>query len=226
MPHPALAPGGALGRLVRRQCLSLTALCGAALTSPLAAQLPALSLDASVGAKSGAQRVAASVWYPVAHLGGRLDLRLGVRGSAYAGDPIDYTNRGTVQGSLVPSVTIDPAVYALNGAVYGELRLSDPAALGANLDLVGVAVGPARTAGSLAEKPQAFSYFRYGSADHGALNSEFFVSLRVASRVRVRAGVSHYVTNYTVTDTVAAGAPSSRYQRFQTVPFVAVTLRL
>jgi len=118
------------------------------------------------------------------------------------------------------------AVYALNGAVFGKLDLTNLVALGANLDVIGVATGPTRTAGSLSEKPQAFSYFRYGSGDHGALNSEFFVSLRVAPRVRVRGGASHYVTNYTVTDTAAVGAPRSRYQKFQTVPFIAVRLQL
>ena len=59
-----------------------------------------------------------------------------------------------------------------------------------------------------------------------ANDSEFFVSLRVAPRVRVRGGASHYVTNYTVTDTAAVGAPNSRYQKFQTVPFIAVRLQL
>ena len=52
-----------------------------------------------------------------------------------------------------------------------------------------------------------------------------FVEL-IASRVRLRVGLSHYVTNYTVTDTAASGAPSSRYQRFETVPFFAVAVRL
>jgi len=204
---------------------SLTALCAATLAAPLAAQLPLISLDASVGAKGGARRAAVSAWYPVVHLVGRVHLGLGARVSAYGGDPIGYTNRGTVQG-LASTVPIDPAVYALNGAVLGELDLTNLVALGANLDVIGVATGPTRTAGSLAEKPQGFSYFRYGSGDHGALNSEFFVSLRVAPRVRVRGGASHYVTNYTVTDTAAVGAPSSRYQKFQTVPFIAVRLQL
>ncbi|TMI76341.1 MAG: hypothetical protein E6H05_03940 [Bacillati bacterium ANGP1] len=205
---------------------SLTALCAAVLAAPVAAQLSPISLDASVGAKGGAQRAAVSAWHPLVHLAGRLHLGLGARVSAYGGDPIDYTNRGTVQGRLASSVPIDPAVYALNGAVFGKLDLTNLVALGANLDVIGVATGPTRTAGSLSEKPQAFSYFRYGSGDHGALNSEFFVSLRVAPRVRVRGGASHYVTNYTVTDTAAVGAPSSRYQKFQTVPFIAVRLQL
>jgi hypothetical protein len=206
--------------------LSLTAVCAATLATPLAAQLSPISLDASVGAKAGAQRAAASIWYPVVHLAGRLLLGLGARVSSYGGDPIDYTNRGTVQGSLASTVSIDPAVYALNGAVFSEFDLTNLVALGANLDVIGVASGPTRMAGPLSEKPQGLSYFRYGSRDHGALNSEFFVALRVAPRVCVRVGASHYVTNYTVTDTAAGGAPSSRYQKFQTVLFIAVRLRL
>jgi hypothetical protein len=213
------------GKNVMRR-FSLTALCAATLATPLAAQLSPISLDASVGATGGAQRAAASVWHPVVHLAGRLLLGLGARVSWYGGDPIGYTNRGTVQGSLASTISIDPAVYALNGAVFSELDLTNLVALGANLDVIGVATGPTRMAGSLSEKPQGLAYFRYGSRDHGALNSEFFVSLRVAPRVQVRGGASHYVTNYTVTDTAAVGAPSSRYQRFQTVPFIALRLRL
>src|SRR5438093_12155122 len=104
---------------MRHFCLA--ALCAATIAAPLAAQRSPISLDASVGAKAGARRAAVSAWYPVIHLAGRLHLGLGARVSAYGGDPIDYTNRGTVQGSLASSVPIDPAVYALNGAVFGEL---------------------------------------------------------------------------------------------------------
>src|SRR3989475_2427950 len=172
---------------------SLAALCAAALAAPLATQLSPISLDASVGGKGGARRAAVSAWYPVVHLAGRLHLGLGARVSAYGGDPIDYTNRGTVQGSLASNVPIDPVVYALNSAVFGELDLTNPVALGANLDVIGVATGPTRTAGSLSEKPQGFSYFRYGSGDHGALNSGVFVSLPVAPRGRGGRGASHYV---------------------------------
>lgn len=215
----------AVSRLLRGPERIAAVLC-AALGTPLVAQRPHPSLDASVGATGGARRAALSAWHPLIHLPAGVQVGLGARLSAYGGDPTAYTNRGTVQGSLAPTVTIDPGVYAVNGAVFGQLDLSDRVAGGANLDLVGVAAGPTRTAGSLVATPQAFSYFRYGAADHGAPNSEFFLSLRVAQRMRLRAGVSHYVTNYAVTDAAAAGAPTSRYQRFQTVPFVAVTLRL
>ncbi len=203
-----------------------TALCLALLGAPSAAQQPWIALDASVGGTGSAQRAAVSAWYPVLRLTSRLHVGLAGRVSAYGGDPADYTNRGPVQAGLPASVTVDPAVVALNAAVFGELGLIHRIALGANLDLLGIATGPTRTVGSLVEKPQRFSYFRYGSADHGALNSEFFLSFRATARVRLRAGVSHYVTNYTVVDTAIGAAPESRYQRFETVPFLAVSLRL
>jgi hypothetical protein len=209
--------------MIRR--FSLVSLCAVAVAAPVAAQLPSVALDASVGAKSGAQRAALSAWHPVFNFGGRLHLGLGARVSGYAGDPVGYTNRDSVQGNQTASLTIKPAVYALNGAVFAQLDLIGAIAVGMNLDVIGVATGKTLTAGSLTEKPQAFSYFRYGSADHGALNSEFFVSVRVSPRVNVRAGSSHYVTNYEVTDSTAPGV-TTRYQKFQTVPFVALRLRL
>lgn len=205
--------------------LALSSMLFVAAASPMVAQLPSLTLDASVGARSGAQRAAISAWHPVVNAG-RLQLGVGARVSAYAGDPADYTNRGTVLGSLNPTLSIDPSVYGLNGAVFGELGLVGRLAVGANLDLVGIATGPTRNVGVLEEKPQPGSYFAGGSGDHGALNSEFYVALGVAPRVRVRGGLSHFVTNYTVTDRGSAGSPSSRYQKFQTVLFVAAGLRL
>src|SRR5256712_5462137 len=192
------------GKNVMRH-FSLAALCAAALAAPLATQLSPISLDASVGGKGGARRAPVSAWYPVVHLAGCLHLGLGARVSAYGGDPIDYTNRGTVQGSLASNVPIDPVVYALNSAVFGELDLTNPVALGANLDVIGVATGPTRTAGSLSEKPQGFSYFRYGSGGPGGLNSALFVSLRGGPPGRARSGARAFVTPLSGTATPGPG---------------------
>lgn len=160
---------------------SLTAVCAATLAAPLAAQRSPISLDASVGGKGGAQRAALSAWNPVVQLAARLHLGLGARVSAYGGDPIGYTYRGTVQGSLTPSVTIDAAVYALNAAVFGALGLIDPVALGANLDLVGVAAG--RNGPPRAER-------RPGSAPQD-LQSQGDQRLRIIAR-RIRSRIRLY----------------------------------
>ncbi len=117
------------------------------------------------------------------------------------------------------------AVAGANLAVGSELPLG-PVSLGANLELVGLAIGAQWHQGSLQGEPQTVSLFRYGAADLGALNSEFYFLLGLSARLAARAGLSHYVTNYAVTNTAAAGGPTARYQRFETVPFAALRLRL
>lgn len=205
----------------------LIALLGCALgTTSFAAQARSLMLDASVGAKSGAQRVALSAWRPIFDVAGRVRLGLGLRASGYEGDTVDYENQDTVKGNLAARLPIDPSVYALNVAVFGEVDVVGRLAVGANLDVLGLAGGPTRTAGPLEAKVQAGSYFLVGTSDHGSLNSEYFAVIRVTPRVAVRGGFSHYVTDYTVTDHVAVGSPSSRYQKFETVPFVALRVGL
>src|SRR3989442_1120067 len=104
--------------------------------------------------------------------------------------------------------------------------LATPVPRGATPDARGPARGPPPAGGSLGEKPRVFPSFPSGAGGPGALNADFFVSWGGAPRGRVRGGGSHYVTNYTVTDTAAVGAPSSRYQKFQTLPFIPVRLQL
>ncbi len=191
-------------------------------TTSFAAPSRSWMLDASVGAKAGAYRVSLSGWRSIFDHAGRVRLGLGLRASAFGGDRVDYDNRGTVEGNLAESLPIDPSVYALNFAVSGEVDLVSRLALGANLDVFGVATGPTRRTGALEAKVQSGSYFRFGTSDRGALNSEYFALIRVTPRVAIRAGFSHYVTDYRVTDHSTAGSPSSRYQNFDTVPFVAI----
>ena len=49
---------------------TIAAMCIAVSMSPLAAQLPDVSLDASLGGKAGSQRAAVSAWHPFIHIGG------------------------------------------------------------------------------------------------------------------------------------------------------------
>jgi hypothetical protein len=194
---------------------------------PLAAQQPSGAVDGSLGIGSDAARAALGAFHRVTLVPERAWFGFGLRATAYTGDPQDFTNRGLQQGGLAASLPIDPAVYGLNAALAGDLQLVGRLGLGFNLDLIGVATGPARQSGAIEAKPAVGSMFRYGSADRGSLNSEFFVSLAVARRVHIRVGSSHFVLGYEVTDRSGGGqtaAARSRYQRFFTVPFVAVSL--
>lgn len=183
-----------------------------------------VSLDASAGGKNGVGRVAFAAWLPVVRIGSRLAAGAGARAWGIHGDAVPYENRDASSVAFPPRTRIDPAVYALDAAVFGEVKLLDAVSIGANLDLVGVATGPTRRTGALEAKPQTFSYFAFGDADHGALGSEFYVSVRPAARIHVRAGVTHFVANYDVKSGAAPGS-TRRYQRFETAPFAAVALR-
>ena len=67
-------------------------------------------------------------------------------------------------------------------------------------------------------EPARGSLFIYGDRDRGSLNSEFFLGLQAGSALTLRGGVSHYVTGYRG----MAGGASTRYLRFDTVPFLAL----
>jgi hypothetical protein len=180
--------------------------------------------DLSAGLGNGAGRIAAAGWLPFELARGRVRVALGVRLTGFGGETRGFANRGGVQGALASVLPVDPSVYALNGAVAGELRLAARLGVGANIDLAGVAAGPRRTAGSVELEPARWSVLQGGSGDRGSLNSEFYLSLRVSHRVHARVGASHYVLGYHGTDTASGSRPSTRYQRFETVPFVAVRL--
>lgn len=191
------------------------------LTGRGAAQFARPSLDVSFGADEGI-RVAFSATRTTPVFGGRARVGLALRGTLYSGDSTAFTNRGTVVGGLAPSMTIEPWVAAAALAVVAEGRLGRGWRAGMNLDVVGVALGPTRTTGTVEAKPARWSSFRYGNRDRGSLNSEFYASYDLSSRLTVRAGFSHYVLGYEATD---PSFGTSRYQKFFTTSFVALTVK-
>jgi len=180
--------------------------------------------DLSAGFGSGAGRIAAAAWLPFELAQGQVRLAFGARITGFGGETRSFANRDGVQGALAATLPVDPSVYALNGAVAGEVQLGARLGVGANIDLAGVAAGPRRAAGAVELKPARWSLLQIGNGDRGSLNSEFYLSLRVSHRVQARAGASHYVLGYRGTDNASASRLSARYQRFETVPFVAVSL--
>ena len=181
--------------------------------------------DASVGIGSGNQRLAVSAWRPLTNVLDIVTLSYGVRLTSYTGDAGAYTNRGTTAGLFAPALSIAPQVVGINLGAAVDVAIWGDFGAGFNLDLIGVATGPERTSGTLVAKPQQGSLFAGGSPDKGALNSETYISWHALPTLIVRAGTSHYVTNYDVSDPLVTGSASTRYQRFVTVPFVALTFK-
>ncbi len=212
------------GTAIRALLLILSLAAAAAGPTTLAAQRPAVAWDLSAGFGAGTGRIAAGGWVPFELALGRVRIALGLRLTGYASDARSFANRDGVQGALAADLPVDPAVYALNVAVAGEVRLGGKLGIGANIDLAGVAAGPPRVAGTVQLKPARWSVLQVGNGDRGSLNSEFYLTLGVSHRVQARAGASHYVLGYRGTDSASGSRPSARYQRFETVPFVAVRI--
>lgn len=190
----------------------------------LAAQ-GAWQVDGSVGVGADGHRVAVSLLRDLRGAGSGLQVAVGGRLTWYGGDTVAFTLRGEPGGCVPgvidcvpPRVDLAPAVVGVN--LFGELafRVARRVTIGANLDLVGVAIGPERGG----RRPARGSLFLYGNRDRGSLNSEFFGAVTVSERVSVRAGMSHYVVGY---DQAGDGGGRSRYQRFFDAGFVAVRLR-
>lgn len=182
------------------------------LPGSLAAQRPLL--DLSAGRTGQAWRVSASAGWTAAI--GPLTIGGGPRLTRYGGDAARYRTHDAPPSGLASRVRLAPGVWSLNLFVLGDLRLVGPVGAGANIDLAGVAAGKARRIGSTSIEPARWSLFRYGDNDRGSLNSEFYLRIRAANQMTIRAGASHYVTGYRVSGS------SVRYLRFDTVPFVAI----
>lgn len=176
-----------------------------------------LGWDASIGAGGGSWRAAVGgVWQ--LDLAGRLRLGAGARLIHFDGDSKSYRTHDSRPAALPARIPLSPEVWALNLAVSAELRLAGPIGAGANLDLAGIAAGPSCIVNGTRLSPARWSVFLYGDRDHGSLNSEFFVNVQATRRVALRAGASHFITGYKVSE----GSTRPRYLRFDTVPFLAV----
>ncbi len=189
----------------------------ALLLAPQLAHAQAWHADLSIGASSDAGRAAVALpWHlPV---GQRLVLGIGPRVTYYAGAPARYRNRGRTTTALPSRVTVDPSLAGLNLMVLAEVKLVPRVRFGANLDLLGVAAGSSQNDGAVELTPARGSLFLYGNADRGSLNSEFYLGVSPSPGLTIRGGFSHYVTGYRG----KAGGATTRYLRFDSVPFLAV----
>jgi len=186
---------------------------------PVAAQ--GLDLGASFGAGSATWRGSLSSQILVKR-GQRLTFGAGLRLTAYGGDPAIFTNQGDISTERPDRLTIDPSVSGANLMLSVQYRLAEALQVGANLDVLGVATGKSQKLGASEVKPAQGSIFLVNNNDRGSLNSEFYVAIPAGRALEIRAGMSHYVLGYQVKE--RAGA-TSRYLRFETVPFVGVRWR-
>lgn len=201
-----------------RRLLVLLGGCCIAVALPASGQR--LELDASLGLSGSALRSAlSSQWRHDLHA--RLTIGAGLRLTHYAGEDASFRNVGQTTAGLPERVTLNPNAWGLNVMVSAQARVTGVVAAGANIDVAGVAIGPTEHAGAAELTPARGSLFQYGDNDRGSLNSEFFIAVTLSPQWELRGGMSHYVVGYTAT----AGASTTRYLRFETVPFLGMRWR-
>jgi hypothetical protein len=155
-------------------------------------------------------------------VGTRLRLAVGARLTQYGGSKRSMKRQGLADGDFPESLTLDPDVWGLNLMLAVEARVTGPISAGANLDVVGVAGGRDYTRDNIVITPTRFSMFRYGNADRGSLNSEFYLAAHITQRLTVRGGLSHFVVGYKAVQEDQV----RRYLRFDDAVFVAGRWRL
>jgi hypothetical protein len=189
--------------------------CWIGLATPAAAQK--VDLDLSAGGSASAWRAAVSSQWRQP-IGSHLALGAGLRLTRYGGQVAIQRNQGPVTADLPEEIEVAPEIWGLNIVVSVRGQLTGMVAVGANIDLIGVATGPTQEVGSAAVGPARGSVLQYGDRDRGSLNSEFFLAARVTRNLELRAGMSHYVTGFRA----SAEGSATRYLRFESVPFLAV----
>lgn len=188
--------------------------------SPHALQAQRMSAGAGVGIGSNTWRadLHGQLAVPVAS---RLQLAAGLRLTRYGGTARNFERQGPADGELPAELTLDPDVWGLNLMVGLEARVLGPLSAGANLDVLGFAAGSSSTQGGIDIRPARFSMFRYGNADRGSLNSEFYLAAQLSPRFAIRGGLSHFVVGYEAEQE----DHERRYLRFDDAVFVALRWR-
>jgi len=203
-----------------KQRVHVSALAGlglAAVTQPAAALGIDVGVDAAAGYTGGASSLALSGLGHLEVIDG-VRLGAGLRLSHFGGRAASYRAVGDTTLALPDRLQLKPDVSALNLLVSGEVRLFGPLSAGANLDVIGISFGPRREVAGTSAQVANLAAFLVGERDRGALDSEFYLALRLPLSLQVRAGLNHFVTGYDV----SADAGDGRYQRFASVAFVAL----
>ncbi len=211
VPAPARVRGamGGLSRIV-----VTVALVGAV---PAYAQTWSQALDLSLGGASGATEISASYSPLLSVFDERLTLGLGARFGVFLLGGNTFGPAGA-SGSPGPDLTLDgPVSLSMNAFVQARVRVVGPFEVGANIDVIGYGFGPTAS-GTRRAHGSHFDLIEFGTGDRGQLDSEFFVGWR-ANHWGVRAGLTHFRTEFTTEDT------GDRFTRSFTGGFAAVDVR-
>jgi hypothetical protein len=214
-----LAPGGSAGAEEARSAYSQTA-------------------DLAVGV--GSSKVTGVIsWNHFRGFGNsrRLKVGLGLRlASFFGGQDLPYS---TADAELIGQNKIntlkvsDARTDSLNLEFQIKYRFLRKVEAGFDIDLIGVGFGPARTGEYVSGSPtfsgpqraevSSFDLLKGGRPDRGQLDSEFFLAYWWSERWAIRAGYSHFRSEYTTLRPLDFA--NDRYRHERNLGLVAVTFR-
>ena len=216
------------GFFVVASAILLAAVAHSARAAEPAASAPSLVYDATVATNKNLRTLSAGAVRRHPFFGGKLLLGYGGRLTFLSGD-LELTPARRTTGPT--RVWIDGAKLAmLNANIHAGVVPVEHLEFGFNLDLAGLTVGASEDASfrsgpgapdvRVGAKPTMGNLFGFGPGDRGSLNSEFYVAWQLAPAWTVRAGVSHFLSAYTIDRDLGGGA--RRYHRFHDLGFVGL----
>ena len=196
------------------------------------------TLDLAAGVGSSKWTGAAS-WNPSYGLGASRRVRVGLSirlASFLGGNDLGYktADASLIKENRVTTLVISGArTYSLNLELQLKYRLTQRVEAGFDIDLLGVGFGQS-TAGryrsadpSLSGAQRAdvssFDLLKGGNPDRGQLDSEFFLAYWWSDRWAVRAGFSHFLSEYTTVSRLDFG--NDRFRHGANLGFVGLTFR-
>jgi hypothetical protein len=167
----------------------------------------------------------------------RVKVGLGLRlASLFGGQDLAYS---TADAELIGQNKIntlkvsDARTHSLNLEFQIKYRFLRKVEAGFDIDMIGVGFGPARTAKYVSGSPgfsgpqraevSSFDLLEGGKPDRGQLDSEFFLGYWWSERWAIRAGYSHFRSEYTTARPLDFA--NDRYRHERNLGLVAVTFR-
>lgn len=197
------------------------------------------TVDAAFGLGDGTTAaVSLNNFYGIELLSRTLSPGLGVRVASYFGR--DNVSFSTADAGLIRSNRTN--ILSISGAQTNSVNLSfhlkgeilPGFELGFDIDLIGFGFGNSRVgiynstdaslAGPQAAHASSFNVFLGGKPDREQLDSEFYAAYWLNDHWALRAGFSHFISEYTTDNALDYG--NNRFRHSANLGFIAVAYRL
>jgi hypothetical protein len=144
---------------------------------------------------------------------------LGIRHTSHFSNNRDFITapaRFTSDEKNLDTLMLSGSIHSLNLALDLRYRLNSTFALGFNIDLLGLSIGP-KQKGKLKEftamaEPTKFNFLLVDDNDIGTINSEFYLTCAFSEHLAGKLAFSYLYTEFTTNKKYIAGIDNNRYR--------------